>query len=246
MMFSLRSQKVLVWWTVVFAIIYGLALRFLLHMLPPPTAKWSADQIAQFYVEHSSEIKIGATISSWTGAFFVPIAIVVAIQMYRQENGKPVWSIAACTMGTLMSIFLVLPPLFWGVAAFTPDRAAEVTAIMHELGTLTLVTTDQYFIFMWVAIVVVCLVPNTVVHSPFPRWYGYFTAWTALMFEAGAIAFLTRSGLFAWNGLLVFWSPLTLFGAWIAVTATLLNKSINKQMREASFEPVPAPSSHLA
>jgi hypothetical protein len=62
----------------------------------------------------------------------------------------------------------VLPPLFWGVAAFTPNRPADVTAIMHELGTLTITTTDQYYIFMWVAVVVICLLPNRVVHSPFP------------------------------------------------------------------------------
>ncbi len=239
-MLSLRSQKVLVWWAIVFTAIYGLTLRFLLHMMPPPTAKWSSAQIAQFYADHSTEIKWGATIASWTSAFFVPLAIVVGIQLYRQEQGRPVWSIVTVANGVIMSIFLVLPPLFWGVAAFTPSRPAEVTAIMHELGTLTLTTTDQYYIFMWVGIAVICLVPNKVVHSPFPRWYGYFTAWTALMFEAGAIAFLTRGGPFAWNGLLVFWSPLTLFGVWIAVTSTLLLKSLNKQIADEAELPLVA------
>jgi hypothetical protein len=239
-MFSLRSQKFLIWWTIIFTAIYGLALRFLLHMLPPPTAKWSSAQIAQFYAEHSTEIKWGATIASWTSAFLVPLAIVVGIQLYRHERGRPVWSIVAVANGVIMSLFLVLPPLFWGVAAFTPNRPAEVTAIMHELGTLTLTTTDQYYIFMWVAVVVICLLPNRVVHSPFPRWYGYFTAWTALMFEAGAIAFLTRGGPFAWNGLLVFWSPLLLFGVWIGVTSTLLLKSLNKQIAEEAEQPLVA------
>ena len=227
---SERSQKVLVWWGVVMAIIYGVVLRFLLHMLPPPTAKWSSAQIAQFYSEHSSEIKVGATIASWTSAFFVPIAIVVAIQMYRHERGKPpVWSLLAAANGVIMSIFLVLPPLFWGTAAFTPSRPSEVTALMHELGMLTLVTTDQYYIFMWVAIAFVALVPNTVVHTPFPRWFGYYTAWTALMFEAGAIAFLTRSGPFAWNGLLAFWSPVVTFFAWMIVMAVLMFRAIALQ-----------------
>jgi hypothetical protein len=90
-MFSLRSQKVLIWWTIVFAAIYGLALRFLLHMMPPPTAKWSSAQIAQFYAEHTTEIKWGATIASWTSASFTPLVIVVGIQLYRHERGRPVW-----------------------------------------------------------------------------------------------------------------------------------------------------------
>jgi hypothetical protein len=123
----------------------------------------------------------------------------------------------------------MLPPIFWGVAAFTPTRAPDVTAIMHELAMLTFVTTDQYYIFMWVAIAFVALLPNTVAYTPFPRWFGYYTAWTALMFEAGAIAFLTRSGPFAWNGLLAFWSPVVTFFAWMIVIAVLLFRAIASQ-----------------
>src|SRR5439155_20192408 len=199
---SLRSQKVFIWWSLIMTVFYFIALRFLLHMLPPPTARWSAGEIARFYVEHSGEIKVGAVVASFTGGCFVPIVIVIVVQMHRHEQGRvPVWTILGCVGGALMTIFLALPPLFFGVAAFTPDRSADVTAIMHELGLLTLITTDQFYIFLWVAIVVTCLTPNSVVHSPFPRWFGYFSAWTALMFSTAPIAFLTRSGPFAWNGL---------------------------------------------
>jgi hypothetical protein len=226
---STRAQRILLWWGLTFTVIYGLVWWRLFHMMPPPTAKWSADEIARFYIHNSSEIKIGATIASWTSGFMVPIAVVVAVQIARHEKGKPVWAALAFAGGTLMSIPLMLPPIFWGVAAFTPTRAPEITAIMHELAMVTFVTTDQYFIFMWVAIAVIALIPNTVVHTPFPRWFGYYTAWTALMFEAGAVAFLTRSGPFAWNGLLAFWSPVVTFFAWITVMAFLMFKAIRLQ-----------------
>jgi hypothetical protein len=229
---SLRAQRIMIWWALAFLVIWAFVLRFLLHFLPPPSATWSADRVAQFYVEHATDIKWGATILSWTSAFMVPLCVVVAVQMSRHEKGKPVWSILTFAGGITMSIFLVLPPIFWGVAAFTPTRAPEITNTMHELAMLTLVTTDQYYIFMWIPVVIICLTPNTVVHSPFPRWFGYFTAWAALMFEAGAIAFNTRTGPFSWNGLLVFWSPLTLFGAWIVVMSVLLFKAISKQQAD--------------
>jgi hypothetical protein len=231
---SERAQRILLWWGLAFTAIYGVVWWRLFQMMPPPAATWSTQQIADFYVQHSSEIKLGATICGWTSGFMVPLAVVVAIQLSRHEKGKPVWSTLACAGGTLMSVVLVLPPIFWGVAAYTPTRAPEVTAIMHELALLTLVTTDQYYIFMWVAIAVLCLTPNSVVHSPFPRWFGYFTAWTALMFEAGAIAFLTRTGPFAWNGLLVFWSPVILFGAWIVVMVVLLFRALRAQTETAA------------
>jgi hypothetical protein len=226
---SARAQRILLWWGLAFTVIYGLVWWRLFHMMPPPSAKWSADEIARFYVHNSSTIKIGATICGWTSGFMVPITVVVAVQISRHETGKPVWAALAFAGGTLMSIPLVLPPIYWGVAAFTPTRAPEITAIMHELAMLTFVTTDQYYIFMWVAIAFVALLPNTVAYTPFPRWFGYYTAWAALMFEAGAVAFLTRSGLFAWNGLLAFWAPVVTFFAWIVVMAVLLFRAIASQ-----------------
>jgi hypothetical protein len=210
-------------------VIYGLALGFLLHMIPPPRATLDVNQIAHFYIHRAAQIRVGAVIASYTSAFMLPLSVVVAVQISRLEKGRPVWAIASCASGAMMSIFLVLPPLFWGVAAFLPHRAAESTALMHELGMLTLVTTDQFYIFMWIGVAVLCFTKTNVAHSPFPRWMGYFTLWTALMFEAGAVAFLFKTGPFAWNGLLVFWSPLTLFGAWIAIMSTLLIKNIKRQ-----------------
>jgi hypothetical protein len=237
---SLGSQRALVWWAIAFTVIYGLALGLLLHMIPPPSAKLSAPEIAHWYAARHDSIRIGAVIAGWTGAFLVPLFVVIAVQMARLEDRSKVWTITAICGGAMMSIFLVLPPLFWGVAAFTPTRAPEVTALMHELAMLTLVTTDQYYIFVWVAVAVIALRATTVRHSPFPRWYGYFTLWTALMFEAGAIAFLARTGPFAWNGLLVFWSPLSLFGAWIIVTCYLLLKAIRLQREDhESDEAIP-------
>jgi hypothetical protein len=229
---SERTQKVLVWWGCIFALIYGLALLFLLHMVPPPSPNWSADRVARFYSEHHDSIRVGAVIASWSSGFMVPLAIVVGIQMGRQEDRSKVWMITSISCGVAMAIFLMLPPLYWGVAAYTPSRAPEITNTMHELGVLTLTTTDQYYIFFWVGMVAISLTPHNVRHSPFPRWYGYFTAWTGFMFEAGAFAFLPRTGPFDWRGLLVFWSPLTLFTVWIAVTATLLLKALNKQIAD--------------
>src|SRR6266516_5172017 len=214
---SAGAQRVLIWWSIAFMVIYGAVLWGLLRMVPPPRATLSAQQLADFYSRHHASIRVGAVIASFTSAFMLPISVVIGMQMARLERGRPIWSVLSICSGVLMSIFLVLPPLFWGVAAYTQHRAVQSTALMHELAMLTLVTTDPYYVFMWVAIAVFCFRRTSVPYSPFPRWFGYVTAWIALMFEAGAVAFLPRTGPFAWNGLLVFWSPLTLFGIWLAI-----------------------------
>jgi len=126
------------------------------------------------------------------------------------------------TGGALMSIILVLPGLFWGIAAYNPMRSPEVTALMHEIGTLTLVTTDQFFIFQMIAITYVSLTQTIDNASAFPRWYGWLTPWIA-------IAFIPKTGPFAWNGAIVFWMPFILLGVWITVTSVCMLVVIKRQ-----------------
>jgi len=228
---SQRSQRIILWWGLTFTLMYGLAVWVLIKMIPPPAARLGPEEIAAFYRGRQDEIRVGAVLCAWTAGFMVPITCVVAEQLRRLEVGR-VWTNMTLLGGGLMSIWLALPPIFWGVAAFTPTRDAEVTALMHELGTLTFVTTDQHYIFMWVAVAFICFMQTDVPHSPFPRWFGYLTAWAAFMFEAGALAFLTRTGPFAWNGVLVLWVPILVFSLWIAIQSYLLLKALKAQQAD--------------
>jgi hypothetical protein len=235
-LFSVRSQRAIMWWGIGLAVVYILAFIFLLQQVPLKNPAWTPDQVADWYMHNQTRIKWGAVICSWTGAFMMPILAVVAVQMARVEGGWRIWSVLSLVSGALMSLFLMLPPMFWGVAAYTaPRKNAEVTTLMHELASLTMTTTDQFYIFMWVGVTVMALRPATqlIKNNPFPRWWGYLSLRITIMFEAGAIAFIPRSGPFAWNGLLVFWSPLTLFSAWIAIQSYLVFKVLNAQEADA-------------
>lgn len=239
---SERSQIALIWCGLILGGAYGVALGVLLHMIPPPAATQTAEQIKAWYLGRDNEVKLGATLASWSSAFMVPFWAVVTIQIFRQEKGRPIWTAVSLMAGAMMSIFLVLPPLFFGAAAFTPSRAPEVTAIMHELGVLSLVTTDQYFVFAFLAVAVMCFLPRRAPHSPFPRWFGYFTIWFTFMAEAGALAFNMRTGPFAWNGLLAFWIPFGVFAVWLAICAVFLLRSLKRQAQDArAGEESPSP-----
>jgi hypothetical protein len=239
-LFSLRSQRIILWWGIALAIVYILAFIFLLQQVPLKNPAWSAEQVADWYVHNGIRVKWGAVICSWTGAFMMPILTVVAVQMARVETGgMKIWSNLSLVSGALMSLFLMLPPMFWGVAAYTaPRKNPEVTTLMHELACLTLTTTDQFYIFMWVAVTVLCLRPATqlIKNNPFPRWWGYGSLWITFMFEAGAFAFIPRSGPFAWNGLLVYWSPLTLFSVWITIQCWLTFRALRGQVNDPDQE----------
>ncbi len=235
---SSRAQRFMLWWGYIMMIVFGLSFAFLIKLVPPNPATDTAEITAAFYRENSVSIRIGAVISSWCAGFAIPIYAVLAAQSARLEKGIPIWAILQFGGGMMMTIFLVLPPLFWGTAAFSAERAPELTLLMHELANLTLITTDQYFIFNMVAIAYIALSRRNHPLNPFPRWYGYYVIWGALMFEVGAFAFLPRTGPFAWNGLLTFWVPFCVFGVWMTITMFVMLAAIKKQeaMPQGTYE----------
>jgi len=220
----------LVWWGLIMMFIYGFTLWLGFDMVGPPSPKLTPDQVAAFYTSDNLYKRLAAMITSWTSAFALPISIVAGLQVARLEKGMPVLGITTTISGVMMSIFLVLPPLFWGVAAYSPDRDPQATALMHELGMLTLTTTDQFYIFGMVAITIASLsIRKHDALSAFPRWMGYFTIWAALAFEVGAFAFIPKSGPFCWNGIVVFWMPFVVYGSWITTMSVMLLKALKRQ-----------------
>ncbi len=190
----------------------GLGLTVFAHMIPANSPDASVREIVEFYTTNATGVRTGMVLAMFGAGLFIPWGVSLATQTRRAAPNHPVlFHIqVACSVGACMLAVLVC--LAGGLAAF---RAGQIPGETTQLL-------------------------NDVVHSPFPRWFGYFTAWTALMIEAGAIAYLTRSGPFAWNGLLAFWSPLTVFGLWIAIVVILLLKAINRQAAELAATPIPA------
>lgn len=228
MTISTNAQRILVWWALAFLVIFALAWAFLIQMMPTPPADLTSAQVAALYTNRAPTMRLGCAIAAWSSGFMLPLSVVIAVQMARLEKGVPIWAILQLVGGIMMSIFLVLPPDFWGAAAFHPDRAADATALMNDLANLTLVTTDQYYMFQMVPIAIIALT-TAQRDSAFPRWVGYATIWAGLIFEVGPFGFLFKTGVFAWNGLFVYWFPLSAFGIWIGIMAWSLLRAIRLQ-----------------
>jgi hypothetical protein len=210
-------------------VLFGVSLWAIMQMVPPPSPKLPASVIADFYRQNALQIRIGAMITSWTSAFMVPLSLVISAQMQRIDKGVPLLATAQVIGGAMMSMFLVFPPIIYGVAAFTADRAPEITSTLHEIGSLVLVTTDQYYMFQLFAIIYFCLTRPQDDLSPFPRWLGWLTLWAGIIYEVGPIGFMFKRGPFAWDGIIVFWMPFVTFGIWVTVMSVLLLQKIKLQ-----------------
>ena len=71
----------------------------------------------------------------------------------------------------------------------------------------------------------------------FPRWLGYYNLWAALMFTPGTFNVFFHDGPLAWNGLLAWYLPLTVFATWLIINPIYLSKAVDSMTDD---EPVAA------
>jgi hypothetical protein len=227
---SIGTQRFMMWLAIALTLVFAVAWVGLMGFFPPPRADLAADKVAELYTLHNVRFRIGVILALIAGGFLVPISIVISVQMARLEKGLPLWAILQGTTGTIGSIFIWLPALLWGVAAFTPERPAEVTALMHEFAWLSFITPLSLFPMQLIGIAVVCFTKDEDDSvSAFPRWLGYLTVWQAIQSFGGPIAMLFKQGIFAWNGLLPFWLPFSLFSVWYAAICWTILRALRHQ-----------------
>lgn len=228
---SAQSQTIILWWSFISLLIFGFVFYALFRMVPPPSPSLTPVEVVAFYSAHAFDIKLGAVIASVTSAFLIPFSVVLGFQLARIEEGSPVWSVLAVIGGSLTCIFLVLPPILWGVAAFTTSRPPELTALVNEIANLSLITTGQFYIFSTVPIIYVGLKAKPDPYNPFPRWVCWLTAFLTIIGETGIVAFMFKTGPFAWDGLLAFFIPFGVYFFWIFALYYLMFSALKRQAK---------------
>lgn len=231
---SVPAQRFLIWISIVFAMLFGVAVVPLMRFFPPPTPMLPAHDVALLYSEHNVRFRVGTIIGVISGGFMAPFAIATSIAMARLEKGLPVWAILQGIMGALGTITVWMPMVIWAAAAFSADRAPELTLLLHELGWLMFVTPLALFPLQLIGIVIVAFTKEEDDRvSAFPRWMGYLTAWQLIQAFGAPLAILFKQGIFSWAGLLAFWIPTILFFVWMMLLCWTMLRALRHQ-EEAS------------
>jgi len=63
----------------------------------------------------------------------------------------------------------------------------------------------------------------------FPRWAGYLNLWVAVLIVPGMAMVYSKTGPFAWDGVIALYIPFGTFLVWILVMSPLLFRAINRE-----------------
>jgi hypothetical protein len=194
--------------------------------VPPPSPRMPADQVAQFFADDRTAIRVGLLIAAFASALIVPWTAAISTQLRRIEGVHSVLSTTQMASGTLLTLEFIFPTMWWQVAAFRPERDLVSIGLLNDLAWICFIGIVSTTVVQVLVIGVVMLQDQRHAAPVFPRWMGYFTIWAAIVFSPGALCVFFQSGPFAWNGLFAWWLPLGVFAVWIGVMYVMLLRAI--------------------
>ena len=204
-------QSAMVWCGPIFVALFFVGL-FVAGFFPPLPPDHTAAEVAAQYAADKNAIRTGCVLLMVACGFMIPFFSVISAQLVRIEGRfSPVCfaNVAANAIGLLA---ITVPALCWIAAAFRPERNPEITQALNDLGWIVIIMPFP-FISAQFALIAVAIFCDRNVPNVYPRWLAYLLLYCALGFAPAGLAAYFKTGLFAWDGLLVFWLAAVLFGS---------------------------------
>lgn len=228
-----KTQRLCAWSGIVGVAFFFVAFIFA-QFIPPPGPSLTQEQVAALYQQNTNGIRIGMLFMMVSGMFISPLVAVISVHLRRIEGATPIMTYTQLSAGSVGILFFIIPAVCFLITSFRPDRPPELTYLMNDFSwIITIIVWPPAF--MQNVSIGVAILSDKSPHPIFPRWLGYFQFWIALLFVPGAAVPFFKTGPFAWNGILAFWIPGSVFSLWFIVMLVMLLKAIKRQEQEASI-----------
>lgn len=192
-----------------------------------------AEEIAAFFRDHMVRLRLGMIIVMWGAAVFIPFTATMADYVARYEGRDGPLSRTMTMAGYANAMLTFYPPLWWIANSWrATQRSAETIYLLNDIAWLQFIGGLALIMPMFVVVAVVAFV-DTRPDPVFPRWLGYQSVMTFVLFLPDQMLFFFKTGPFAWNGVLGFWVPLTVFCGWFAAIVYVIRRTVLAEIRSA-------------
>lgn len=202
------------------------------HWWAPHSPAWGPAEVAQLFQTNTTAIKIGLILFGFGGALYLPWTAVISVQLKRIEGPNSPLTYINLGLGAVFVWVFLIPWVLWQTIAFRASTASpEILWILDDLAWITNLSPVNVVFIQGIAITLAVLLDKRP-EPIFPRWFGWFTLVSVILFLPGSFSPLFESGPIAWDGLLSFWIPFPAYVLWMSVTTAMLLKAIRRQELE--------------
>lgn len=236
---SIAVQRACAWAGPLFIVTMAIGFVGVARMIPPPAPGDTAQQTADFFLGHADRMRLGLIISAAAAGLLVPFSTVIALQMRRIEGRYPALSMIQFASGVLLSLEFIYLIFFWQAAVFRQDRDPALVQLLNDMAWIPYIGLSVT-VFMQAASLGVAALIDRRPDPVFPRWFGFFQIWAAILFLPGTFNVYFHEGALAWDGLIAFYLPIVVFAAWAVLTPYCVFRAISQQeAEEADLDEAP-------
>lgn len=241
------GELILFWSLPVMAVLWISAFFLFPGFAHPMSPTMSAQQVADFYRDpgNLTRIRYSMIMFNWFGICLIPVVMLLVIQMRKMAHRTPIYSycMLACAAGG-PAIFLCAN-LFWLLAAFRPDRPAELTQLFNDLAWVTFTVQVPYLIMQSLLLALAIYTD----HQPrpvFSTWVAHFNVVIAIALAPATFTGLALTGAMAWNGLFPFWVKNIAIAVWIVVMGVVIGRQVYQRRAEETGAEDPVTDQHVS
>jgi hypothetical protein len=221
------SQLIVAWSGPAMIVTFIIGGCILARYLPP---QWSphdsAQRVAQIYMDHLTRIRVGLVLTVIAYTLMMVWGVSNAVQTRRLEGKYPALTYLQLVCMAAGTAQIVVNTGMWATAAFRPGQVSpEITQLANDMGFIILLGTWPPFT-IWAIALGLQILLNKSSLEVYPRWSGYFSIWSGLLFAPGGTVWFFKSGPFGWTGVVCMYVPFIFFGSWILLFSVLTIRNI--------------------
>jgi len=200
-----------------------------------PAPAWlPPSQLAGYYAEHRFGVELGMSIFCLATAFLAIFTVALSLALARIERGSPLLAVSQVLGGLAVVLLIFISCCLWIGAAYRAGAAApEVTVALNDAAWFG-------FLVGWVMLSLQMAVTATVTlrdrsATPLvPRWLSWASVVGAVLLVTANGCVFTKTGIFAWDGVLGYYLPMAIWACWLDGHAWYLRKRLRRRQPESA------------
>ena len=219
------DQWVCFWSIPFFYLLFGLIFVAMGGIMPPQSPSASIAEILEYM--QRPRLALGIALLNLSLGLASLASGVIVVQMKRMKGVSPALPYAYLAALAVAGVpGCLFPGFMFALGVFRPEYDPQILVMLYDLGFLCFVGSLGVFFVQYLVFAIAIFLDERQI---FPKWLGYLTIW-ALVTEIVAVpTWITRTGPFAWDGLLTFWLGTFIFVSWEFLMCVCLYRAIKNQ-----------------
>jgi hypothetical protein len=200
---------------------FGVPFVLVAGLVPPPSPAWSASELADFFADNVTGIRVGVLCAMFASALLLPFYAVISSEIKKIEGEPGLLASIQWGGAIILVAFFQIICLAWITASYRQDVSPEITRMLNDYCWFVWSTLIPTYMVQYFCMAIAGFIDRR--SAPlWPRWAAYMNLWVAVTGAGGVLAVFFKTGPFAWNGVVGFWIPVILFAVGMSVNTWLL------------------------